>query len=235
MRREFKSKSKVLLIDDNYDHLAAVNELVSSEGIFNVVGTSTNVNIGMNLIKKYHPDVVLLDMNMPEKNGLEAIQEIEKMNLGVRVLVLSGYDDSDLIFRAMKLGAKGYVLKTMASAQLIYALEEVADGKVYLPSSLTSRFFEYFQQQVIEEKSEPEQEENYLSFLTAREEEVLDLLCQGVTYKGVASQLFISDTTVKTHVNNIFQKLQVNDRTQAVLYAINNGFMKKRTKQIVRV
>ena len=236
MRREFKSKSKVLLIDDNYDHLAAVNELISSDGLFNVVGTTTNANIGINLIKKYHPDVVLLDMNMPEKNGLETIQEIEKMNLGVRILVLSGYDDADLIFRAMKLGAKGYVLKTMASAQLIYALEEIADGKVYLPSSLTSRFFEYFQQQVIEEKSEVSQaEDNYLSFLTAREEEVLDLLCQGVTYKGVASQLFISDTTVKTHVNNIFQKLQVNDRTQAVLYAINNGFMKKRTKQLVRV
>lgn len=235
MRREFKSKTKVLLIDDNYDHLAGVSELVSSEGIFNVVGTSTNANIGMNLIKKYHPDVVIMDMNMPEKNGLEAIQEIEKMNLGVRVLVLSGYDDSDLIFRAMKVGAKGYVLKTMASAQLIYALEEVADGKVYLPSSLTSRFFEYFQQQVIEEKTETVQEDNYLSFLTAREEEVLDLLCQGVTYKGVAEKLFISDTTVKTHVNNIFQKLQVNDRTQAVLYAINNGFMKKRTKQLVKV
>ena len=176
MRREFKSKTKVLLIDDNYDHLAGVSELVSSEGMFNVVGTSTNATMGMSLIKKYHPDVVIMDMNMPEKNGLEAIQEIEKMNLGVRVLVLSGYDDSDLIFRAMKLGAKGYVLKTMASAQLIYALEEVADGKVYLPSSLTSRFFEYFQQQVIEEKTETVQEDNYLSFLTAREEEVLDLL-----------------------------------------------------------
>ena len=235
MRREFKSKTKVLLIDDNYDHLAGVSELVSSEGMFNVVATSTNATMGMSLIKKYHPDVVIMDMNMPEKNGLEAIQEIEKMNLGVRVLVLSGYDDSDLIFRAMKLGAKGYVLKTMASAQLIYALEEVADGKVYLPSSLTSRFFEYFQQQVIEEKTETVQEDNYLSFLTAREEEVLDLLCQGVTYKGVAEKLFISDTTVKTHVNNIFQKLQVNDRTQAVLYAINNGFMKKRTKQLVKV
>ena len=235
MRREFKSKTKVLLIDDNYDHLAGVSELVSSEGMFNVVGTSTNATMCMSLIKKYHTDVVIMDMNMPEKNGLEAIQEIEKMNLGVRVLVLSGYDDSDLIFRAMKLGAKGYVLKTMASAQLIYALEEVADGKVYLPSSLTSRFFEYFQQQVIEEKTEAVQEDNYLSYLTAREEEVLDLLCQGVTYKGVAEKLFISDTTVKTHVNNIFQKLQVNDRTQAVLYAINNGFMKKRTKQLVKV
>ena len=236
MRREFKSKAtKVLLIDDNYDHLAGVSELISSEGMFNVVGTSTNANMGISLIKKYHPDVVIMDMNMPEKNGLEAIQEIEKMNLGVRVLALSGYDDSDLIFRAMKLGAKGYVLKTMASAQLIYALEEVADGKVYLPSSLTSRFFEYFQQQVFEEKTETVSEDNYLSYLTSREEEVLDLLCQGVTYKGVAEKLFISDTTVKTHVNNIFQKLQVNDRTQAVLYAINNGFMKKRTKQLVKV
>lgn len=235
MRREFKSKTKVLLIDDNYDHLAGVRELVSSEANFNVVGTSTSASVGMGLIKKYHPDVVIMDMNMPEKNGLEAIQEIEKMNLGVRVLVLSGYDDADLIFRAMKLGAKGYVLKTMASAQLIYALEEVADGKVYLPSSLTSRFFEYFQQTVIEEKTETVQEENFLSDLTGREEEVLDLLCQGITYKGVAEKLFISDTTVKTHVNNIFQKLQVNDRTQAVLYAINNGFMKKRTKQLVTV
>ena len=235
MRREFKSKTKVLLIDDNYDHLAGVSELVSSEGMFNVVGTSTNATMGMSLIKKYHPDVVIMDMNMPEKNGLEAIQEIEKMNLGVRVLVLSGYDDSDLIFRAMKLGAKGYVLKTMASAQLIYALEEVADGKVYLPSSLTSRFFEYFQQSFREEANakESQQEENLLDYLTQREEEVLELLTQGITYKGVANKLFISETTVKTHVNNIFQKLQVNDRTQAVLYAINNGFLTKKVKMAV--
>ena len=70
MRREFKSKTKVLLIDDNYDHLAGVSELVSSEGMFNVVGTSTNATMGMSLIKKYHPDVVIMDMNMPEKNGL---------------------------------------------------------------------------------------------------------------------------------------------------------------------
>lgn len=235
MRREFETKTKVLLIDDNYDHLAGVRELISSEGSFNVVGTSTSASIGMGLIKKYHPDVVIMDMNMPEKNGLEAIQEIEKLNIGVRVLVLSGYDDADLIFRAMKIGAKGYVLKTMASAQLIYALQEVADGKVYLPSSLTSRFFEYFQKTIMDERIEKPQEDSFLTFLTAREEEVLDLLCQGITYKGVAGKLFISDTTVKTHVNNIFQKLQVNDRTQAVLYAINNGFTRKRARNLVSV
>jgi len=129
-----------------------------------------------------------------------------------------------LIFRAMKIGAKGYVLKTMASAQLIYAIEEVSNGKIYLPAALSSRFFDYFQRSFKEEANEVSDEENLLTYLTAREEEVLELLTQGVTYKGVASQLFISETTVKTHVNNIFQKLQVNDRTQAVLYALNNGF-----------
>ena len=139
---------------------------------------------------------------------------------------MSGYDDADLIFRAMKIGAKGYVLKTMASAQLIFAIDEVLNGKVYLPSALSSRFFEYFQRS-FKTETQTANEENLLNYLTAREEEVLDLLTQGNNYKGIAGKLFISETTVKTHVNNIFQKLQVNDRTQAVLYALNNGFANK--------
>jgi two-component system response regulator DegU len=231
MRREFKKKSKVLLIDDNYEHLVGIRELLNLEGTFDVVGIATNVTVGLNLIKKYQPDIVLLDMNMPERDGLQGIIEIGKLDLGTKVLALSGYDDADLIFRAMKIGAKGYVLKTMASAQLIYAIEEVLNGKIYLPLALSSRFFEYFQQSFREENSKPDaEEENLLSDLTQREEEVLELLTQGITYKGVANKLFISETTVKTHVNNIFQKLQVNDRTQAVLYAINNGFLSKKVK-----
>lgn len=231
MRREFKKKSKVLLIDDNYEHLVGIRELLNLEGTFDVVGIATNVTVGLNLIKKYQPDIVLLDMNMPERDGLQGIMEIEKLGLDTKILALSGYDDADLIFRAMKIGAKGYVLKTMASAQLIYAIEEVLNGKIYLPLALSSRFFEYFQQSFREEASKTESdEENLLSYLTQREEEVLELLTQGITYKGVANKLFISETTVKTHVNNIFQKLQVNDRTQAVLYAINNGFLTKKVK-----
>ena len=231
MRREFKKKSKVLLIDDNYEHLVGIRELLNLEGTFDVVGIATNITVGLNLIKKYQPDIVLLDMNMPEKDGLQGIMEIAKLDLGTKVLALSGYDDADLIFRAMKIGAKGYVLKTMASAQLIYAIEEVLGGKIYLPLALSSRFFEYFQQSFREETAKQESdEENLLSYLTQREEEVLELLTQGVTYKGVANKLFISETTVKTHVNNIFQKLQVNDRTQAVLYAINNGFLSKKVR-----
>ena len=232
MRREFKKKSRVLLIDDNYEHLAGIRELLNLEGTFDVVGIATNVTVGLNLIKKYQPDIVLLDMNMPERDGLQGIIDIEKLGLDTKILALSGYDDADLIFRAMKIGAKGYVLKTMASAQLIYVIEEVLNGKIYLPNALTSRFFEYFQQTFRNEnaKAEIEKEENLLNELTQREEEVLELLTQGITYKGVANKLFISETTVKTHVNNIFQKLQVNDRTQAVLYAINNGFLSKKVK-----
>ena len=235
MRREFKKKSKVLLIDDNYEHLAGIRELLNLEGTFDVVGIATNVTVGLNLIKKYQPDVVLLDMNMPERDGLQGILDIAKLDLGIKVLALSGYDDADLIFRAMKIGARSYVLKTMASAQLIYAIEEVLNGKIYLPLALSSRFFEYFQQSFREETNakESQQEENLLDYLTQREEEVLELLTQGITYKGVANKLFISETTVKTHVNNIFQKLQVNDRTQAVLYAINNGFLTKKVKMAV--
>ncbi len=233
MRREFKKKSKVLLIDDNYEHLAGIRELLNLEGTFDVVGIATNVSVGLNLIKKYEPDVVLLDMNMPERDGLQGILEISKLNVNTKVLALSGYDDADLIFRAMKIGARGYVLKTMASAQLIYAIEEVLNGKIYLPLALSSRFFEYFQRSFREENSAKDagvEEENLLDALTQREAEVLELLTQGITYKGVANKLFISETTVKTHVNNIFQKLQVNDRTQAVLYAINNGFLTKKIK-----
>ena len=225
--REYRGKLRVLLIDDNADHLRGVKELITLESSYDIVGATTSANIGINLIKKYHPDVVLMDINMPEKDGLQAIQEIERLELDTRVIALSGYDDSDLIFRAMKLGAKGYILKTMASAQLIYAIDEVAAGKIYLPSALSSRFFEYFQSS-FKEESAASDTENLLTYLTAREEEVLDLLTQGNNYKGIAGKLFISETTVKTHVNNIFQKLQVNDRTQAVLYALNNGFANRR-------
>ncbi len=229
--REFKRKARVLLIDDNSDHLRGIKELITLESSFEVVGATTSANLGINLAKKYQPDLILMDINMPEKDGLQTIQEIEKLELGCRIIALSGYDDSDLIFRAMKLGAKGYILKTMASAQLIHAMDEIAAGKVYLPSALSSRFFEYFQSSYKEEASSAD-EENLLTYLTGREEEVLDLLTQGNNYKTIAGKLFISETTVKTHVNNIFQKLQVNDRTQAVLYALNNGFANRRKAKL---
>ncbi len=221
--RDFTKKLRVLLIDDNANHLRGIKELITLESSYNVVGATRSANLGINLIKKYHPDIVLMDINMPEKDGLQTLQTINKLGLSTKVVILSGYDDSDLIYRAMKLGAKGYVLKTMASSKLIDAVEAVSEGKIFLPSILSTRFFEYFQN-CAKENSASSSEENLLSTLTIRENEVLELLTQGINYKSIAGKLIISETTVKTHVNNIFQKLQVNDRTNAVLYALSHGF-----------
>lgn len=234
MRRtvDFKRKQKVIVVDDKYEHASGVRELVNLENDFEVIATAGNANVAISLVKKHQPDIVLMDINMPEMDGITAIEEIDSLNLKTRVIVLSAYDDADLIYRAMKVGASGYVLKTMVSAQLIKALEEVSMGKIYLPNVLCSKFFEYFQD--FEKNGAARQmdddEENLLHYLTNREEEVLSLLLEGATYKDVARELFISETTVKTHVNNIFQKLQVKEKTQAVLYAINKGFKPKARK-----
>ena len=233
-RADFKRKSRVIVVDDNYDHASGIRELINLEQDYEVIANAGNVNVAISLIKKYQPDIVLMDINMPEIDGITAISEIEKLGLKTKIIALTGYDDADLIYRAMKIGAKGYILKTMASAQLIRALDEVTMGKIYLPSVLCSKFFEYFQAAERNEKAynAADDEENLLNYLTNREEEVLGLLTEGITYTGVAQQLFISETTVKTHVNNIFQKLQVNDRTQAVLYAINKGFGARKKAKI---
>ncbi len=229
---DFKRKQKVIVVDDKYEHASGVRELVNLENDYEVIANAGNANVAISLIKKYQPDIVLMDINMPEMDGINAIAEIQKLNLKTRIIVLTAYDDADLIYRAMKVGACGYVLKTMVSAQLIKALDEVSMGKIYLPNVLCSKFFEYFQdfEKNGSVNNEDDGEENLLHYLTNREEEVLSLLLEGATYKDVARELFISETTVKTHVNNIFQKLQVKEKTQAVLYAINKGFKPKAKK-----
>ncbi len=234
MRRtaDFKRKQKVIVVDDKYEHASGVRELVNLENDYEVIANAGNANVAISLIKKYQPDIVLMDINMPEMDGVNAIAEIQKLGVKTRIIVLTAYDDADLIYRAMKVGACGYVLKTMVSAQLIKALDEVSMGKIYLPNVLCSKFFEYFQD--FEKNGcnnqDDDGEENLLHYLTNREEEVLSLLLEGATYKDVARELYISETTVKTHVNNIFQKLQVKEKTQAVLYAINKGFKPKAKK-----
>src|SRR5690606_25624751 len=127
--------------------------------------------------------------------------------------------------RAMKSGAKGYILKTMVTSQLIAAIEEVVAGKIFLPPTLATKFFDEFHSKAATSSRPDPAKKALLGYLTNREKEVLKLLTEGVTYKGVADKLVISETTVKTHVNNIFQKLQVNDRTQAVLYALKYGLV----------
>ena len=208
MRRtaDFKRKRKVIVVDDKYEHASGVRELVNLENDYEVIANAGNASVAISLIKKYQPDIVLMDVNMPEMDGINAIDEIQNLGLKTKIIVLTAYDDADLIYRAMKVGACGYVLKTMVSAQLIKALDEVSLGKIYLPNVLCSKFFEYFQDFERNGAKQTEDDgENLLHYLTNREEEVLSLLLEGATYKDVARELFISETTVKTEATERYK------------------------------
>ena len=215
----------VYIVDDNANHSAGIKQLLELQSDYNVAGISTNSEDAIKRLGELEVDIILMDMNMPETDGVAAIQQILAKKPNHRILALTGYDDPDLIFRAMKNGAKGYILKTMVTSQLMGAIEEVLAGKVYLPPTLATKFFDEFQTRVAKTDRPDPAKQALLGYLTGREKEVLTLLTEGITYKGVADRLVISETTVKTHVNNIFQKLQVNDRTQAVLYALKYGLV----------
>ena len=111
MSTDLRKKIKVLICDDNYEHVRGISELIKIESDYEVVATTTSATTAIVMAKKYRPDVILMDMNMPEKDGLSAIYDIEKTGLNTNIIALSAYDDDDLIFRAIKVGAKGYILK----------------------------------------------------------------------------------------------------------------------------
>lgn len=228
-RRMPSSETTVFIVDDNPNHSAGIKQLLELQSDYQVAGVATNGEDALKRLRDAQVDVVLMDMSMPEVDGVSAIQQLASVNPNLKILALTGYDEPDLIYRAMKNGAKGYILKTMVTSQLIAAIDEILNGKVYLPPILATKFFDEFHTRVGKAGRPDPTKQALLGYLTSREKEVLKLLTEGITYKGVADKLVISETTVKTHVNNIFQKLQVNDRTQAVLYALRYGLVEPST------
>jgi DNA-binding NarL/FixJ family response regulator len=225
MRRMQSSESTVFIVDDNPNHSAGIKQLLELQSDYHVAGIASTGGEAIKKLADLKVDMVLMDITMPEMDGIMTIQQLMVTNPDLKILALTGYDDPDLIFRAMKNGVKGYILKTMVTSQLVAAIEEILTGKVYLPPNLATKFFDEFQSWVSKTSRPDPAKHALLGYLTTREKEVLRLLTEGITYKGVADKLVISETTVKTHVNNIFQKLQVNDRTQAVLYALRYGLV----------
>ena len=219
------SELRVFIVDDNTNHSAGIKQLLEIQSEYSVAGIAATADEAVKRLGDIDVDIVLMDMNMPEVDGVSAIQQVLAKRADLKILALTGYDDPDLIYRAMRAGSRGYILKTMVTSQLIAAIEEVSAGKVFLPPILATKFFDEFHDKAAKVARPDPAKKALLSYLTNREKEVLKLLTEGVTYKGVADKLVISETTVKTHVNNIFQKLQVNDRTQAVLYALKYGLV----------
>jgi two-component system, NarL family, response regulator DegU len=216
---------RIIIVDDNTVHSQGIKQLIELQTDAQVVGVAHSVHQLNKQLVTQEPDVILMDMNLPEIDGITAIQQITSQYPAIKLMALTGYDDKDFVFRAMRSGARGYLLKTMITTQLVQALEDIQQGKIYLPIPIATKFFEEFHGKVNETSKKEATKKALLAYLTTREREVLTLLTEGITYKGVADKLVISETTVKTHVNNIFQKLQVNDRTQAVLFALKFGLV----------
>jgi DNA-binding NarL/FixJ family response regulator len=163
------------------------------------------------------PDVLLLDINMPNMNGLEVLKELKSRKSKLKVLVLTVHNETEYLLKAVDIGINGYVLKDSESAELKKAIFAVNDGETYIQPSLIPA--------LNQKKIERSVDEEKIESLTSRELEVLKLLAVGMYNKEVAEKLEISERTVKNHVSNIFKKLEVTDRTQAAVFAIRNNLI----------
>jgi len=186
--------------------------------IIEIVGEAVNLPQTLSAINNLKPDVLLLSINIHEMNSIEAIAFIRQKNPKIKTLILGDSDEEATIFNAMKAGAKGYVSKDASVSDLIKAIQTVHQGEMWVERKLMFKFFEDIADSKGEDLHCGTKHE-----LTPREQEVLHLLTKGYANKEIAQALFISDKTVKTHLNNIFRKLNVTRRLQAILYAINHG------------
>ncbi len=193
--------------------------MLESQGDIQVVGEASDGSQALQAVETAEPDVVIIDVIMPTKDGIEATREIKNAFPNVGVVVLSGHDEQQFVFDALKAGASGYLLKTAELDEVVQAVKAVAQGEALLDPSLASRMlteFQTYQRAELAEVFQP---------LTPREREILQLMSQGLPNKTIASRLSISERTVTTHVANIYSKLHVNNRVSAIQEAMRRRIL----------
>lgn len=223
-------KTSIIIIDDHQLFREGVKRILDFEESFDVVAEGDDGSEAMNLVEEYKPDVVIMDINMPHINGIEATKMLIDHYPETKVIILSIHDDENYVQHALKTGAQGYLLKEMDADALIEAVHVVADGGSYLHPKVTHNLVKEYRRLAAEENSghdsmKAPEIRRPLHLLTRRECEVLQLLADGQSNRAIGETLYISEKTVKNHVSNILQKMNVNDRTQAVVLAIKNGWV----------
>jgi len=208
---------RVLVADDQSMVRAGFRMLLGGEADIEVVAEAGNGHEAVEKAARFHPTVVLMDIRMPELDGLEATRRILAADNLARILILTTFDLDEYVYEALSAGASGFVLKDDPPEQLIAAIHTVAAGDALLSPTITRRVINQFTR--IPRPTPPRE----LGDLTAREHEVLRLIAGGLSNAEIAQELYISDTTVKTHVTHVLQKLNLRDRVQAVVLAYQAG------------
>jgi len=210
---------RVLVADDQSMVRAGFRMLLAGEGDIDVVAEAANGREAVHQAARFQPNVVLMDIRMPELDGLQATREILAADGDARILILTTFDLDEYIYDALSAGASGFVLKDEPPEQLIAAIRTVAAGDALLSPSITHRVIGQFARLA---RPAPPKE---LEELTPREMEVFRLIASGLSNAEIGEQLFITDTTVKTHVTHVLQKLNLRDRVQAVVLAYQSGIV----------
>jgi DNA-binding NarL/FixJ family response regulator len=209
---------KILIADDHQVVREGLNAMLSREADFKVVGEAKDGAEAINKVKELTPDVVLMDLRMPEMDGVEAMRQIRPTNPEVKFIILTTYSDDDYIFSGIEAGARAYLLKDAPREELFKAIRMVYRGESLIQPVVASKLLDRFSEL---SRRTPSGEE-----LSGRELQVLCLMAKGSANKEISAELKIAQSTVKTHITNIFQKLGVNDRTEAVTQAIKKGIIR---------
>ena len=211
---------RVAIVDDQELVRTGFRMILESEDDFEVVGEAADGRAGLEMVRIHKPDVVLMDVRMPVMDGVEATKRLEA-NTSTRVIIVTTFDLDEYVFAALRFGASGFLLKDAPADQLISAIRVVASGEALLSPSITKRLIERFQTEP--PAAAPSAEQPVFEQLTEREAEVLIELAKGLSNAEIAEKLFVSETTVKTHVGRVLTKLDVRDRVQAVVMAYESG------------
>lgn len=203
---------KVLIYEDNPQLREGLTMLIDGSDGFSVVASYKNCNNIIPELEAWNPDVILMDIDMPGVNGIEGLKRIREVNQNIKVLMFTVFDDNKNVFEALKNGANGYLLKKTPPAKLLEYIGDVATGGAPMTSSIATQVLKMF--------SELPQQANNEYNLSEREKQVLQLLVNGYSYKMIANDMFIAIDTVRSHIKKIYEKLQVNSKSEAVAKAL---------------
>jgi len=208
------TEMRVAVFEDNDQLRESLGQLIDNEGSLSCIGTFADANHIERKIEKSRPDVIIMDIDLPGMNGIDAVKIIHEKFPSIRVLMQTVFDDNDKIFAAIRAGASGYILKKATPAKIIEAIRETYNGGAPMTPSIAEKVLNMFRIQTQQTQAEKID-------LSDREKEILTLLVKGKSYKMIAADCFISIDTVNSHIKNIYEKLHVHSKSEAVVKAIN--------------